>query len=180
MENEFDITPPGASDEPSTRNLPARRVDGPTDWSAPIAADISGEDLLERMAEAYLAGYHSEQAIAGHLLGDRHGAEYELLVARVRRHLESSREFRQVLHRIRSDMVGGVIHSYRREVFKYKGEMDRLASECRDPRVRFQANKDALDRAGAAPVQKHMIFTPKDYADMLHKYQEDSVEGEVE
>jgi len=72
-------------------------------------------------------------------------------------------------------------HQYRHWIFRVMRKLHRVAEEMEklaleqttDTRVKFQACKDILDRAGTAPAQRVAVNTPQTYTDALRSLLED-------
>ncbi|MEE9401424.1 MAG: hypothetical protein V3V32_05345 [Dehalococcoidia bacterium] len=123
--------------------------------------DVNQEET--RILEAYLAGYTSPAAIAEEVF---ESSDKEIITA-IHRLLKTT-GFNTSVQRAKEDTTGSAIDSFKRSIHKNVDEMKKLATEAEDPRVRFQANKDILDRVGLAPSQKTDVrYSPKDYEKIL-------------
>ena len=123
-------------------------------------------DLVERereVLEAYLAGYTSPASLAEEVF---ESSDPELIASL--KLLIRTTAFNTAVQRAKEDLTGSAIDSFKRSIHRNVDEMKKLATEAEDPRVRFQANKDILDRVGLAPSQKiDSRYSPKDYESIL-------------
>jgi hypothetical protein len=69
----------------------------------------------------------------------------------------------------RRDMGIFVVNWVKKNSLKYAKQMDALALEAGDERVRFQAAKDLLDRAGTAGQTKVALGTPQAYKNLIEE-----------
>ena len=97
--------------------------------------------------ESVLSGNESLSAILTHI-GDSDGKN-----ANAVKRLLSDGMFLRELEQARLNIEDTVIKWFKRRALTYAKQMDKLAKHD-DPRVAFQANKDALDRIGTKPEQK--------------------------
>ena len=128
---------------------------------------------LDRKAllDAALAGYDTPSAASEYLFPPPEGCIVDpVIVEEVGRMLRST-DFNTEFQRAKEDLIGSAINSIRRTVMENVLEVKELARTATDPRVKLAANKDLLDRAGLAPAQKTVAFTPTDYKRLI-----DSVE----
>lgn len=133
---------------------------------------------VKEIVNAYLAGLTTPAKVAKEVIGLKPGTDEFVQATKEIRKILDDPAFKRQVQRARADVVTSVKESYRKEVFKYKHEMDKLAFESSDPRVRFQALKDGLDRADTAPTQKKSLyFSPQDY---VNKLNEQGLLGETE
>ena len=125
---------------------------------------------ITEIVKVYLAGLTTPSKIAKEVFGFKPGTDEFVEATKEIRKILDDPAFKRQVQRARADVVTSVKESYRKDVFKYKHEMDKLAFDTTDPRVRFQALKDGLDRGETAPVQKKTLyFSPTDYVNKLER-----------
>jgi hypothetical protein len=135
-------------------------------------AKTSVTEKRQEILEAALAGYDTPAAASEQVFAS---VDPEL-VAEVKK-LMNSVEFNRELQQSKEDVVGTAINSLKRTVMENVREMKELAKNSSDPRVRYNANKDILDRVGLAPTQKADVrFTPTDYHKIVEGFKK-RVEG---
>lgn len=131
---------------------------------------ILSEDLESTVLEASLAGASSARQIARSLgwpPDDPRIAAVDHLLAQGR--------FQKKLVDARRDITGSVIDRFKRKLHRVAEEMEKLALEqTTDTRIKFQACKDILDRAGTAPAQKVAVNSPRAYQEMIRELLEDT------
>lgn len=125
---------------------------------------------MKEIIAGVLAGWDTPAKITKEVFGLKPGTdEFAEAKERIATLLDDPGFKRQVA-RARMDIHGTIKEHYKRDTFRYKMEMDKLAFDAADPRVRFQALKDGLDRGDTAPVQKKTLyFSPADYAEKLER-----------
>lgn len=128
------------------------------------------EDLETAVLEASLAGWTTSRQIARSLGWSPDDAR----LPAVERLLKQG-SFQKKLMDARRDLSASVIERFKRKLHRVAGEMEKLALEqTTDTRVKFQACKDILDRAGTAPAQRVALNTPQSYADAIRDLLEDA------
>mgnify|MGYP001308138882 FL=1 len=127
------------------------------------------EDLEVAVLEASLAGWTTSRQIA-RALG---WTPDDVRIPAVERLLAQG-SFQKKLVDARRDLTASVIDRFKRKLHRVAEETEKLALEqTTDTRVKFQACKDILDRAGTAPAQRIAMNTPRSYADAIRSLLED-------
>lgn len=88
-------------------------------------------------------------------------------------------DFNRTYQRMKEDVVGTILESFKRTAMENARQMKELAKDCTDDRVKFSANKDILDRIGLQPTGKSVVFTPADWARELEGLRKKAVDSEV-
>ena len=78
--------------------------------------------------------------------------------------------FLEAVARAKKDMAASVVDRIRDRLHTYITEMEGLALGSGDPRVRFQALKDLLDRGGMAATQKMSLTSPSAYRKAVEEF----------
>lgn len=119
--------------------------------------------MVNDIVNAYVAGFTTPAKIAKEILGLTPGTdEFVQALDQIRKLIEDP-GFQRNVARAKADVLSSVVESYKTSAHRYKFRMDQLAFGSKDDRVSFQACKDGLDRAGTAPTQKTVHFSPEDY-----------------
>ena len=123
------------------------------------------------LLDAALAGYDTPAVAAEYLFPPSEGSVVDPEVVAAIEKVLNSTEFNTEFQRAKDDLVGSAISSIRRTVMENILEVKDLARTATDPRVRLAANKDLLDRAGLAPAQRTVAYTPSDYFKLIEGLQ---------
>ena len=116
--------------------------------------------------ELALSGYSTPSKIAG-----KTGWGVEEI-----RRVWNDPKFQLALLAARRDMSVFVVGWVKKHSLEYAQQMHALATKGDDERVRFQANKDLLDRAGTGGQTKIALGSPQQYKQVVEELAE---EGEV-
>ena len=123
--------------------------------------------MVSEIVNAYVAGFTTPAKIVKEVLRLTPGTdEFVQAMEEIRKVIEDP-GFQRNVARAKADVVSSVVESYKASAHRYKLKMDQLAFRSKDDRVSFQACKDGLDRAGTAPTQKMVYFSPEDYRKAL-------------
>lgn len=85
-------------------------------------------------------------------------------------------EFMSLVRAAKRDMATSVIDAVKARLHEYREAMDKLALENGDPRVRFQALKDLLDRGGTGAAKQISLTSPAAYRKTLEEFSEPTME----
>ena len=135
----------------------------------------------KRIMEAALAGYDTPAKLGDYHFEAKHlekGLREELLTA-----LGSfihAVDFNSELQRAREDIVGTALESFKETAMENVLEMKDMAKNCEDPRVKYSAIKDILDRIGLAPTQKTVAYSPADYIRLVEGLKEKDTSAQTE
>lgn len=83
--------------------------------------------------------------------------------------------FVQECEQARTNIEETVLKWFKARGLKYAKGMDKL-TECGDPRVQFQANKDALDRIGTRPEERVRVSGIDAYKQLIQELMPDKKE----
>lgn len=117
-------------------------------------------ELRILVREKYLAGIKSVQKIMKS--GGLSGADEE---SYVRRLLNDGLFLREV-EKAQGQIEDTVIRWFKQRALKYAQKMDELV-DSNDPRVSFQASKDALDRIGTRPTERVAVSSLDQYRELM-------------
>lgn len=120
--------------------------------------------LLNLVLIKYLSGGRGAKTIAKSLELPEREHEVERILL--------SRDFGIAVHQAKRDMTTSVLDAIRAKLHEYREAMDKLALEDGDPRVRFQAIKDLLDRGGTGAAKQISLTSPAAYKKVLSEFEE--------
>ena len=127
------------------------------------------DHLRELVLRGYVAGYDTPISLV------RYGLEiepdspiYKEMCSKVRVIIED-RGFLSMAEKAKTDKVAFAMKSFRDDAVRYKLELDKIAFNSPIESNKLAALKDALNRAGTAPAQKQVFFSPADYAEAQEK-----------
>jgi len=142
-------------------------------------AIIEKQVLVDRktLLDAALAGYDTPVAAALFLFPPPEGYIIDPAIVDEIAKVLVSTDFNTEFQRAKDDIIGMAVASFKRDVMQNVLEMKEIAKTATDPRVRYTANKDILDRVGLAPTQKTMAYSPADYLRLVEGLQSKSPEG---
>lgn len=83
--------------------------------------------------------------------------------------------FRREVLQAQTNIEETVIKWFKRRALSYAKNMDSLTL-CEDPRVKFQANKDALDRIGTRPEERVRVSGIDAYKQLIQELMPDKKE----
>ena len=129
------------------------------------------------LLDAALAGYDTPVAAALFLFPPPEGYIIDPAIVDEIAKVLVSTDFNTEFQRAKDDIIGMAVASFKRDVMQNVLEMKEIAKTATDPRVRYTANKDILDRVGLAPTQKTMAYSPADYLRLVEGLQSKSPEG---
>lgn len=125
--------------------------------------------LTERLVELYSLGHRTPKALVK-ALGVPEAEQKAAL--RTVFLLTQSREWVDATAPLRGDVVEQVIERIKRGAERWLENVEELADNAADERVRLAANRDLLDRAGTAAAMKVAAGTPGDWESLAAKYLE--------
>jgi len=123
------------------------------------------------LLDAALAGYDTPVAAALFLFPPPEGYIIDPAIVDEIAKVLVSTDFNTEFQRAKDDIIGMAVASFKRDVMQNVLEMKEIAKTATDPRVRYTANKDILDRVGLAPTQKTMAYSPADYLRLVEGLQ---------
>ena len=127
------------------------------------------DHLRELVLRGYVAGYDTPIALVRYGLNiEPDSPLYQAMLVKVREIIDD-RGFLAIAEKARTDKVAFAMKSFRDDAVKYKMALDNIAFNSIIESNRLAALKDALNRAGTAPAQKQVFFSPQDYADAQEK-----------
>ena len=85
--------------------------------------------------------------------------------------------FLNLVSQAKKDMASSVVDRIKERLHAYITEMEGLALNPGDPRVRFQALKDLLDRGGTGATQKMALTSPSAYRKVVEEFLDVKVGG---
>jgi len=134
---------------------------------------IEKQMLIDRktLLDAALAGYDTPVAAALFLFPPPEGYIIDPAIVDEIAKVLLSTDFNTEFQRAKDDIIGMAVSSFKRDVMQNVLEMKEIAKTATDPRVRYTANKDILDRVGLAPTQKTMAYSPADYLRLVEGLQ---------
>lgn len=137
--------------------------------------DLAGYE--KEILEAALAGHQTPAACAKYLFRTDKMAQLDAqAIADAVKRVMDSVSFNRLFQRAKEDMIGTCLESFKRTSMGNVLEMKDLAKDASDPRVRYSANKDILDRIGLAPTQRTVTYTPSDYQRVVEGLREQEKE----
>ena len=157
---------------PSAASPPSDgRSDGETS-SGGLTTEGSDSHTVDenRLLELVLTGYNTTSKVTAHTGWDP---------SDVKRVLDDPK-FQLSILAARRDMAMYVVNWVKRHSLEYAQEMHLLATGAMDERVKFQANKDLLDRAGTTPQTRIALGTPQQYKQLVEELQDTPANVEVE
>ncbi len=123
------------------------------------------DHLRELVLRGYVAGYDTAIALVQHGLHiEPDSPLYQTMLAKVRVILDD-RGFLAIAEKAKTDKVAFTMKSFRDDAMRYKLALDEIAFNSLIESNKLAALKDALNRAGTAPAQKQVFFSPADYAE---------------
>ena len=145
-------------------------------------AIIEKQVLVDRktLLDAALAGYDTPVAAALFLFPPPEGYIIDPAIVDEIAKVLLSTDFNTEFQRAKDDIIGMAVASFKRDVMQNVLEMKEIAKTATDPRVRYTANKDILDRVGLAPTQKTMAYSPSDYLRLVEGLQSKESNAEKE
>ena len=128
--------------------------------------------LRPQVKEAMLAGCETAKEICGFLrVPDADG----LVKASISLLLKDG-AFLKDVEDSRAQIETVTIQWFKKRALKYAGVMDRL-TDSKDPRVQFQAAKDALDRIGTKPENKIHVSGIEQYEQLMRELMKEPEKG---
>jgi hypothetical protein len=127
------------------------------------------DHLRELVLRGYVAGYDTPIALVRYGLNiEPESPIYQTMLAKVREIIDD-RGFLAIAEKAMTDKVAFAMKSFRDDAVKYKLALDNIAFNSPIESNKLAALKDALNRAGTAPAQKQVFFSPADYAEEVEK-----------
>jgi len=127
------------------------------------------DHLRELVLRGYVAGYDTPIALVRFGLNiEPDSPLYQTMLSKVRTIIDD-RGFLAIAEKARTDKVAFAMKSFRDDAMKYKLALDNIAFNSAIESNKLAALKDALNRAGTAPAQKQIFFSPADYAEAQEK-----------